>query len=69
MKVAARTLLTSWSSTPAPCLPVAGHSIQIGQYVDAALLSVLRGVSQLPAIYAAQQRLSVLGVRVLGMPC
>jgi polysaccharide biosynthesis transport protein len=48
-----------------PVLPVA-DTIQIGQHVDAVLLTVLRGVSRLPALYAAQQRLSALGIRILG---
>jgi capsular exopolysaccharide synthesis family protein len=49
----------------APVLPVA-DSLQIGQYVDGVLLSVLRDVSRLPALYAACDRLGLLDIRVLG---
>jgi len=48
-----------------PVLPVA-DALLIGQHADAVLLSVLRNVSRLPAIYAAQQKLASLGVRILG---
>jgi capsular exopolysaccharide synthesis family protein len=48
-----------------PVLPVA-DSLLIGQHVDAVLFSVMRGVSRTPAVYAAQQRLASLGVRILG---
>jgi hypothetical protein len=30
------------------------------------VMSVLRNVSRLPAVYAAQQRLASLGIRILG---
>ncbi|HTU16658.1 MAG TPA: polysaccharide biosynthesis tyrosine autokinase [Gemmataceae bacterium] len=48
-----------------PVLP-ATDSLLIGQRVDAAILSVLREVSQMPRVYAASQRLTTLGIRVLG---
>ncbi|MHB1423535.1 MAG: polysaccharide biosynthesis tyrosine autokinase [Gemmataceae bacterium] len=44
----------------------ATDSLLIGQRVDAVILSVLREVSQMPRVYAASQRLSTLGIRVLG---
>ena len=46
-------------------LPVA-DALLIGEHADAVLLSVLRNVSRLPAVHAAQQRLGSLGIRVLG---
>ena len=48
-----------------PLLP-ATDSLLIGQRVDAVILSVLRQVSQMPRVYAASQRLTTLGIRVLG---
>jgi Mrp family chromosome partitioning ATPase len=48
-----------------PVLPVA-DSLLIGQHVDAVLFAVLRGVSQLPKIYAAYQRLAMLRIPLLG---
>ena len=48
-----------------PVLPVA-DALLIGEHADAVLLSVLRNVSRLPAVHAAQQRLAALGIRVLG---
>ena len=48
-----------------PVLPVA-DTLLVGQYVDAVIFSLLREVSRLPRVYAAYQRLSVLGVRMLG---
>ncbi len=48
-----------------PVLPVA-DALLIGEHADAVLLSVLRNVSRLPAVHAAQQRLGSLGIRVLG---
>jgi capsular exopolysaccharide synthesis family protein len=48
-----------------PVLPVA-DSLLIGQYADAVIFSVLQNVSRLPALHAAQQKLSALGVRLLG---
>jgi succinoglycan biosynthesis transport protein ExoP len=44
----------------------ATDSLLIGQHVDAVLLSLLRDVSQVPRVYAAGQRLTNLGIRVLG---
>jgi polysaccharide biosynthesis transport protein len=44
----------------------ATDSLLIGRHVDAVILSVLREVSQMPRIYAAQQQLTGLGIRVLG---
>ena len=48
-----------------PVLP-ATDSLLIGQHVDAVLMSLLRDVSQTPRVHAATQRLSSLGIRVLG---
>jgi succinoglycan biosynthesis transport protein ExoP len=48
-----------------PVLP-ATDSLLIGQQVDAVILSVLREVSQMPRVWAASQRLTSLGIRVLG---
>ncbi len=48
-----------------PVLPVA-DSLLLGQHADAALFSVLRDVSRMPAVYAAHQRLAALGIRMLG---
>jgi succinoglycan biosynthesis transport protein ExoP len=48
-----------------PVLPVA-DSLSLGQHVDGVLFSVLRDVSRVPALQAAQQRLSNLGIRTLG---
>jgi capsular exopolysaccharide synthesis family protein len=48
-----------------PVLP-ATDSLLIGQYVDAVILSLLKDVSQIPHVHAASQRLSSLGIRVLG---
>jgi polysaccharide biosynthesis transport protein len=44
----------------------ATDSLLIGQQVDAVILSVLRDVSQMPRVYAASQKLSALGIRILG---
>jgi polysaccharide biosynthesis transport protein len=49
----------------APVLPVA-DSLLIGQSVDGVIFSILREVSRLPKVYAAHQRLEMLGVRMLG---
>src|SRR5262249_12297105 len=49
----------------APVLPVA-DSLLIAEHVDGVLFSVLRDVSRLPKVYAAYQRLGMLGVPVLG---
>jgi capsular exopolysaccharide synthesis family protein len=48
-----------------PVLPVA-DSLLIGQHADAVLFSILRDVSRMSAVYAAHQRLSALGIRMLG---
>lgn len=48
-----------------PVLP-ATDSLLIGQHMDAVLMSLLKDVSQTPRVYAAGQRLSSLGIRVLG---
>jgi capsular exopolysaccharide synthesis family protein len=48
-----------------PVLPAA-DSLLIGRRVDAAILSVLREVSQMPRVYAACQRLASLNIPVLG---
>ena len=44
----------------------ATDALLLGQQADAVLLSVLREVSQMPRVYAAEQRLASLGIRVLG---
>jgi capsular exopolysaccharide synthesis family protein len=44
----------------------AADSLLLAQKADAVILSVLRQVSQLPRVWAASQRLTSLGVRVLG---
>ena len=44
----------------------ATDSLLIGQHADAVILSVLRDVSQMPRVYAASQKLTSLGIRVLG---
>ncbi len=48
-----------------PVLPVA-DSLLVGQHVDAVIFSLLREISRMPRVYAAYQRLSMLGVRILG---
>jgi capsular exopolysaccharide synthesis family protein len=48
-----------------PVLPVA-DSLLLGQHVDAVVFSILRDVSRMPAVNAAQKRLSALGIRTLG---
>jgi len=49
----------------APVL-VAPDTLMLSQHVDGALFSVLRGVSRLPLIYSACERMAMLGVRILG---
>jgi capsular exopolysaccharide synthesis family protein len=44
----------------------ATDSLLLAQRVDAVILSVLNSISQMPQVYAASQRLTGLGVRVLG---
>jgi capsular exopolysaccharide synthesis family protein len=48
-----------------PVLPVA-DTLLLAPHVDGVLFSVLRDVSRVPEVYAAQQRLAPLGVRTLG---
>jgi Mrp family chromosome partitioning ATPase len=48
-----------------PILPAA-DTLLIAQRADGVILSVLREVSQAPRVYSASQRLSALGVPVLG---
>jgi succinoglycan biosynthesis transport protein ExoP len=48
-----------------PVLPVT-DSLLLGQHADGVLFSVMRDVSRMPAVYAAQQRLQNLGIRTLG---
>ncbi|WP_406695893.1 polysaccharide biosynthesis tyrosine autokinase [Singulisphaera sp. Ch08] len=48
-----------------PVLPVA-DALLIGQHVDAVIFSVMRDVSRIPMIHAAYDRLSRLGIRMLG---
>jgi len=49
----------------APVLPVA-DTLLLSLHVDAALFSVLRGVSQFPKINAAYERITALGIPILG---
>jgi succinoglycan biosynthesis transport protein ExoP len=49
----------------APVLPVA-DTLEIGQHVDAVVLSILRDISRVPRVYAAYERLDALGIRMLG---
>ena len=49
-----------------PVLSVA-DSLLVSQRVDAVLFATLRNVSRLPAVHAAYERLSILGVRILGL--
>ncbi len=48
-----------------PVLPVA-DALLIGQHVDGVIFSVMRDVSRLSKIHAAYERLSSLGIRMLG---
>ena len=48
-----------------PVLPVA-DSLILGQHVDGVVFSVLRDVSRLPALHAAYQKITNLGIRALG---
>jgi capsular exopolysaccharide synthesis family protein len=47
-------------------LLAAAEPLLLGQNVDAVLFSILRGVSRLPSLRLARERLAVLGVPVLG---
>jgi Mrp family chromosome partitioning ATPase/capsular polysaccharide biosynthesis protein len=49
----------------APVLPVT-DTLLIGQQVDGVILAVRRDVSRLPLVYSAYQRLTSLGIRVVG---
>ena len=48
-----------------PVLPVA-DALLLGQHVDGVVFTILRDVSRVPAVYAAQQKVSNLGIRTLG---
>ena len=48
-----------------PVLPVT-DSLLLGQHVDAVIFSILRNVSRMPAVQAAQKRLQALGIRTFG---
>jgi capsular exopolysaccharide synthesis family protein len=48
-----------------PVLPVP-DALLVGQHADAALFVVLRNVSRLPAVFAAQQRLNAVDIPMLG---
>jgi polysaccharide biosynthesis transport protein len=48
-----------------PVLAIA-DALMIGRHVDGVLISILRDVSRVPTVYAAYQRLSMLGIRTLG---
>lgn len=48
-----------------PVLPVA-DALVLGQHVDSVLLAVRCGNSRLPAVYAANHRLQMMGIPVLG---
>lgn len=48
-----------------PVLPVV-DALEIGQHVDIVIFSLLRDVSRIPNVYAAYQKLSALGIRMLG---
>jgi capsular exopolysaccharide synthesis family protein len=49
-----------------PVIPVP-DALVLGQQADAVILSVMRDVSRMPAVYQAQQNLEDLGIRVLGV--
>lgn len=61
----ARTMFDFVIIDTAPVLPVA-DTLLIGQQVDATIFSILRTVSRLPDLRAAQERLARVDVRVLG---
>ena len=48
-----------------PVLPVV-DALEMGQNVDVVIFSLLRGVSRLPSVYDAYERLTSLGIRVIG---
>jgi capsular exopolysaccharide synthesis family protein len=49
----------------APVL-VTPETLMVCQHADGVLFSVLRGVSRLPAVYAAYERMAMLRLRILG---
>jgi capsular exopolysaccharide synthesis family protein len=49
----------------APVLPVA-DTLLLSQHVDAVIFAILHGVSRMPLVQAASNKLVMLGVRVLG---
>lgn len=49
-----------------PVLPVA-DTLLVGQHVDGVIFTLLRDVSRLPQVYAGYQRLTSMGIRVLGI--
>ena len=49
----------------APVLQVT-DALQVGQHVDAAILSVMRGVSRGPSVYSACRRLATMGIPLFG---
>jgi capsular exopolysaccharide synthesis family protein len=49
-----------------PILAVA-DSLLLGQHVDGVLFAILRDVSRLDKVYAAYQKLTMLGIKVLGV--
>jgi hypothetical protein len=40
--------------------------LAIGRHVDGVIFSILRDVSRLPSVYAAHERMTGLGIRILG---
>lgn len=48
-----------------PVLPVA-DALLLGQHVDGVIFTILRDVSRVPAVYAAQQKINNLAIRTLG---
>ncbi len=48
-----------------PVLPVP-DALLVGKHADVVLLSVMRDMSRIPAVYGAQQRLESVGIRILG---
>jgi capsular exopolysaccharide synthesis family protein len=48
-----------------PVLPVA-DALSLAQHANGVIFSVLREVSRIPSVYAAQRRLASLGIRILG---
>jgi capsular exopolysaccharide synthesis family protein len=48
-----------------PALPVV-DGLLLGQQVDAAIFSIMHGISHSPSVYAAHQRFEALNIRILG---